>query len=95
MASGPWRCRPGDVAWVARDLWCDFSGGHRAVVMPGGLVVRVLEIDPQGQWRLEQPRPFTLMFATNLVVQGCVVKIHDRDLRPLQAPEPLAGAAGH
>lgn len=81
-------CRPGDLAILIEDLWLEHPyTGERKTFVASGALVRVVSLDPDGCWNIEEPRRFQIVLEgpPRIMLMGVLTAIRDGVLRPIRA----------
>lgn len=80
-------CRPGDLAILIEDLWLEHPHtGERKTFVASGALVRVVNLDPEGCWNIEEPRRFQIVLdgPPRIMLVGVLTAIRDGVLRPIR-----------
>lgn len=78
-------CKPNDVAVVIRDITiCDLFGPGHVRIVKSGTIVRVLVVDANAVWTIEDPFVVRGVFACGIPFHCTVTGIDDSELRPLK-----------
>lgn len=77
-------CKPGDLCFVICPLMATFLvTGEQFVCVKAGTIVRVVELDEYGNWRIEEPIEFRFASSSGDFASGKVGGIGDKHLKPI------------